>query len=264
MQPNQEVINRWTGSAPFWEKHREIIRQMFAPITQALAEDGKIGSQHVVLDIATGPGEPALSSAALVGPEGKIFGIDPVPEMVAAARRAAERLGIRNVQFDVAFADHLSFPDDTFDAAISRFGVMFFPSPVDAIRETLRVLKPGGKLALAVWHFAERNPFHYSLARVIDRHVESPPLAPDALDAFRFASPGTLREILNEAGVIAASERLLRFMIRAPISVEEFWTLRLEISEKLREKVATLSRDQMTEVKRQAIESLGEYSTERA
>src|SRR3984893_16090966 len=107
MQPEQEVINRWSGSAPFWEKHSEIIRQMFAPITQALVEDGQIGSRHTVLDIATGPGEPALSVAALVGPEGKVFGIDPVPEMVAAARRATDHLGFSNTQFDVAFADRL-------------------------------------------------------------------------------------------------------------------------------------------------------------
>ena len=261
MQPDQEVMNRWMGSAPAWEKHREIIRQMFAPITQALAEDGQIGSQQAVLDIATGPGEPALSLAALVGPEGRIVGIDPVPEMVAGARREAERLGIRNAQFEVAFADRLPFPDDTFDAAISRFGVMFFPSPVDAIREMLRVLKPGGKLALAVWHFAERNSFHYSLARVIDRYVEPPPLAPDALDAFRFASPGKLREILSQAGAVAAGERLLRFTIQASISVEEFWTFRLEVSDKLRAKIAALSKDQITEVTRQMLESLGEFST---
>jgi len=263
MQPDQEVLNRWTGSAPFWEKHREIIRQMFAPITQALAEDAQVGRHQTVLDIATGPGEPALSLAALVGPEGKIFGIDPVPEMVAGARRAAERLGIRNAQFEVAFADRLPFPDDTFDAAISRFGVMFFPSPVDAIREMLRVLKPGGKMAFAVWHFAERNSFHYSLSRVIDRYVEPPPLATDAPDAFRFASSGKLRDILNQAGVVAAAERLLRFTIQASISLEEFWKLRLEMSEKLRAKIETLSKDQITEVTRQALESLGEFATER-
>jgi ubiquinone/menaquinone biosynthesis C-methylase UbiE len=262
MQPGQEAINRWSGSAPFWEKHREIIRQMFAPITHALAEDGQIDSQHAVLDIATGPGEPALSVAALVGPEGKIFGIDPVPEMVAAARRAAGRLGLENVQFDVAFADHLPFPANTFDAVISRFGVMFFPAPVEALREMLRVLKPGRKLALAVWHFAERNPFHYSLSRVIDRYVDSPPPVPDALDAFRFASPGKLRTVLNEAGVTASSERLLQFTIQAPISVEDFWALRLEMSDKLREKIALLSKGQMTEVTCQALESLREYSTD--
>jgi ubiquinone/menaquinone biosynthesis C-methylase UbiE len=263
MQPEQEVINRWSGSAPYWEKHHEIIRRMFAPITQALVEDGQIGSHHVVLDVATGPGEPALSVAALVGPEGKIFGIDPVPEMVAAARRAADRLEIRNVQFDVAYADHLPFSADTFDAVISRFGVMFFPSPVDAGREMLRVLKPGGKLALAVWHFAERNPFHYSLSRVIDRYVDSPPPAPDALDAFRFASLGKLRKVLDEAGAIDLSERLFQFTLQAAISVEEFWTLRVEMSDKLRGKIAELSKNQMTEVNHQALDSLREYSTDR-
>jgi ubiquinone/menaquinone biosynthesis C-methylase UbiE len=236
---------------------------MFAPITQALVEDAQVGSRHVVLDIAMGPGEPALSVAALVGPEGRIFGIDPIPEMVAAARRAADRLGLRNAQFDVAFADNLPFPSDAFDAVISRFGVMFFPSPVDAVREMLRVLKPGRKLALAVWHFAERNPFHYTLSRVIDRYVEPPALAPDAPDAFRFARPGKLAEVLTEAGAMAPSERLLQFAIQAPISVEDFWTLRCEMSEKLREKIAMLSRKQVTEVKRQALAAFRQYSTDR-
>jgi len=261
MQPDQEIINRWTGSAPYWEKHREVIRQMFAPVTQGLVEDGQIGSGQVVLDIAMGPGEPALSLAGLVGPEGKVFGIDPIPEMVAAARRAADRLVLRNVQFDVAFADQLPFPADMFDAVISRFGVMFFPAPLDGLREMLRVLKPGRKLALAVWHFAENNPFHYSVSRVIDRYVESPPLAPDALDAFRFATPGKLRTILNEAGAMSVSERLLRFPIEAAVPVKDFWTLRIEMSEKLREKIARLSNDQLAKVKREALESLGEYST---
>jgi len=263
MQPEQEILNRWSGSAPFWEKHREIIKRMFVPVTQALVEDGQIGSQHVVLDIATGPGEPALSVAALVGPEGKVFGIDPVPEMVAAARRAAGLLAVKNVEFDVAFADHLPFPADSFDAVISRFGAMFFPSPVNAAGEMLRVLKAGRKLALAVWHFAERNPFHYSLSRVIDRYANSPSPAPDALDAFRYASPGKLRKVLKEAGAIDLSERLLQFTIQAPLSVKDFWTLRVEMSDTLREKIAALSKDQVAEVNRQALESLREYSTGR-
>jgi SAM-dependent methyltransferase len=139
---------------------------------------------------------------------------------------------------------------------------MFFPSPVDAIREMLRVLKPGRKLTMAVWHFAERNPFHYALSRVIDRYVDSPPLAPDALDAFRFARPGKLKDILAEAGVIEPCERLLQFIIQAPLSVEEFWTLRQEMSDKLREKMAMLSKDRVSEVKSEMLEALREYSTE--
>jgi ubiquinone/menaquinone biosynthesis C-methylase UbiE len=263
MPADQEVVSAWRASAPFWEKHREIIRQMFAPVTQALIDDGMIGSGSTVLDVATGPGEPALTIAALVGSQGKVFGVDPAPEMVDASRRAADHLGLRNAQFEVASADRLPFPADAFDAVVSRFGVMFFPSPVDGVREMLRALKPGRKLALAAWHFADNNPFHYAVARVIERFIVSPPVAPDAPDAFRFAGPGKLRGVLAEAGAVSPSERLLQFTIQASTSVEDFWTLRSEMSEKLREKLATLSGEELMEVKRQMLEALRAYETER-
>jgi SAM-dependent methyltransferase len=261
MQRDQAVLDRWSGVAPFWEKHRETIRQMFAPVTQALIEGALIGSGDTVLDVATGPGEPALDIAAFVGPEGKVIGIDPVAEMVAAARRSADQGGFRNAQFEVAFADDLPFPSDTFDAVVSRFGVMFVPSPVDAIREMLRVLKPGGKLALAVWTLPESNPFFYTMSRVIERYVDSPPLPPDAPEAFRFAESGRLRDIFGEAGVIGSSERAFSFNIEAPVSLEDFWRLRIEMSEKLRDKVAALSPGQLSEAKREALEVMREYST---
>lgn len=261
MQPEEEIIKRWSGSAPFWEKHREVIRGMFDPVTRALVEDARIGSGDTVLDIATGPGEPALSLAALVGAEGKVFGIDPILGMIEAARRAAESVAAKNVQFEVASADHLPFADDTFDAVVCRFGAMFFPSPVDAVRELLRVLKPGRKLVLAVWHFAEKNPFHYLLSRVMDRHVPPAPPDPDAFDAFRFAAPGKLQKFLSEAGAAAVSERLLQFAIQAPISTEDFWAMRREMSDTFRAKIASLSGDQLAEVNRDALASLREYCT---
>jgi ubiquinone/menaquinone biosynthesis C-methylase UbiE len=229
MQANQDVINKWTSAAQYWEKHRAIVKHMFQPVTQALVEVAQIDRGYSVLDIATGPGDPALSVAGLLGPEGKVMGIDPIPEMVAAARRAASHLGFSNAQFEVAFADHLPFPANTFDAIISRFGAMFFPSPVEAVRQMLRVLKPRRKLALAVWHSADTNPFFNTVSQVIDRYVESPPPAPDAPDAFRFATPGKLRDILADAGVMAPTERLLQFNIQAPVSKEEFWILRTEL-----------------------------------
>src|ERR1700730_13714456 len=126
MQPDEEIIKRWRGSVPFWEKHRNIIRGMFAPITQALMEDAGIGRHDSVLDVATGPGEPALSVAALAGPNGKVFGVDAIQGMVTAARGEAERLGLKNAKFDVALANDLPFAADTFDAVISRFGGMVF------------------------------------------------------------------------------------------------------------------------------------------
>jgi SAM-dependent methyltransferase len=264
MQPSEEVMKGWSESAPFWEKHREVVRQMFAPITRALVEDGLIGGGHAVLDIATGPGEPALSVADVVGREGRVVGVDPVPEMVAAARRASEWIGVRNAGFEVAFPDHLPFPDDAFDAVISRFGVMFFSSPVDGVREMLRVLKPQRKLAMAVWSFPKNNPFFYSLSRVVERYAGPPPPPdPDALEPFRFAMPGKLRDVLLEAGAMAVSEQLLPFAIEAPISAEAFWTVRSELSDTLRAKIATFSDEQLTAVKREAVEAFREYSTDR-
>ena len=263
MHQNKEVISQWTESAPYWEKHRHTIRGMFAPVTQALIEDAAIVERSVVLDVATGPGEPALTIAELIGPEGKVVGTDLVPEMVEAARRESQRRELHNATFEVASADNLPFPDNSFDAVVSRFGVMFFPSPVDSIRGWLRLLKPGGRVAMAVWHFAERNPFHHSVARVVERYVDSPPPAPDSPDAFRFATPGKLQTVLADAGVTAISERLLRFSIQASISVENFWTLRSEMSEKLRTKLAGLSTQQVAALRGEVIEALTVYSSDR-
>jgi ubiquinone/menaquinone biosynthesis C-methylase UbiE len=258
--PENEVITRWSDSAQFWEKHREVIRQMFAPVAQALIDGAEIRAGQTVLDVATGPGEPALSVAKWVGPEGKVVGVDPIPEMTEGGRRAADRLGLNNVKFEVASADRLPFPDATFDAAVSRFGIMFFPSPVDGIREMLRVLKPEGKLAFAVWSSIERNPFHSVLSQILARFVESTPLAPDAPDAFRFASPGKLLRVLSDAGVAAPSERILQFKIDAHVSAEDFLSLRGEMSESFQKKLAKLSAQQRAEVKRLALEAYRNYS----
>jgi ubiquinone/menaquinone biosynthesis C-methylase UbiE len=263
MQQNTEVITQWAESAPYWEKHRDIIRNMFAPVTQALIKDAGITRGAAVLDVATGPGEPALSIADLIGSEGRVVGTDPVPEMVEAARREGHRRGLHNASFEVAFADSLPFPANSFDAVVSRFGVMFFESPLDSFREWLGVLKPGGRIAVAVWHFAERNPFHYVVAKVVEKYVDSPPPAPDSPDAFRFANPRKLQAILSEAGVAATSERVLRFSIQASISVENFWTLRSEMSDKLRTKIAGLSKEQIAALKCEVIEAFTAYSSDR-
>jgi SAM-dependent methyltransferase len=234
---------------------------MFAPITQALISDARIVSGNTVLDVATGPGEPALSIAEIVGPAGAVWGVDQAPEMVAAAQRVAAQLGLKNGRFQAGLADHLPFESDTFDAVVSRFGVMFFPSPAAGLREILRVLKPGRRIAVAVWHFADRNPFHYVLSRVVDQFVESQPAPPDSPDAFRFAPRGKLLEIFREAGALDSSERLLQFSIEAPLSPEDFWKLRLDMSDKLRSKLRLLSMDKRNEIEKLVIEGLREYST---
>lgn len=261
MPKPDEVLNRWTNTAPYWEKHRETMRRMFAPVSEALIEDAEVAAGNSVLDVATGTGEPALRVAEVVGASGEVVGADPSAGMIDAATRAAARLALQNARFEVAGADDLPFPDDRFDAVVSRFGVMFFPSPLNGIRQMLRVLKPGQKMALAVWHFVDKNPFHHALARIVDRYAPEPALPPDAPDAFRFAPPGKLKEIMIEAEVHEVTERLFHFPINVSLSDEEFWNLRLEMSEKLRQRLATLPPDALSDLKRQALDAFRTYAT---
>lgn len=246
---SKDVVGQWSEAARYWEKHRAVIERMFAPVAAALVQDAGIVPGQAVLDVATGPGEPALSIAGIVGAKGRVVGVDVVPAMIDAAGREAGRRGLRNASFRVASADELPFDDESFDAVVSRFGVMFFPSPLGGVREMLRILKPGGKLALAVWHHARNNPFHSVLSDIVERFVESPPLDADAPDAFRFAPRGKLLQVAREAGIADARERLLEFAIDAPLSLEGFWEVRTEMSDKLRTKLAQLSPAQVGAIK---------------
>ena len=114
---------------------------------------------------------------------------------------------------------------------------------------------------MAVWHFEDRNPYSCAVTRIIERYLKSAPPAVDAPEPFRFARPGKLRDILLQAGAASASERLLQFRMQTPVSVEDFWTLRYEISETVREKLARLSTNQLSEVKSQVLDAYREYTT---
>jgi len=247
VQPT-DLLQEWRETAKYWTRHRSTIRQMFSPLTKALVEDAAIVQGQSVLDLAGGAGEPSLTIAKLVGPKGSVTCTDGVAEMVDAARVEAINRGLTNAQFHQCVADSLPFPDDSFDAAVCRLGVMFFPHPEIALREMLRVTKPGGRLALAVWHKSEINPFCYLVTDVVSRHVPTPPADPDAPGAFRFAELGKLAGILRDAGAADVRERVLEFDMAAPISPEEFWKLRSEISETLRSKLAKLSDEERSEI----------------
>jgi SAM-dependent methyltransferase len=259
MSQQDEVTRGATSSAPFWEKHREVVRELFAPVSEALIEDAGVVSGSSVLDVATGHGEPALRIAEVVGPTGEVVGADPAVGMIEEARRAASQRSLKNVRFEVAGADSLPFPDDHFDAVISRFGVTFFPSPENGIREMLRVLKPGKTMSFAVWHYLDNNPFHYCLARIVDRFSPEPELPPDAPGPFRFATPGKLRSIVAEAGARNVSERLFRFSINAPLTVEDFWNFRCDWAEKLHRRLAALPTEAFIELKKQVLDEFRSY-----
>jgi len=238
-----QVLREWDDNAAAWRDHSATIRAMFAPLTAAIIEDAHISAGQSVLDVAGGPGEPSLKIAEHVGPTGSVTCTDAVAAMVAAAEGEAQRRGLTNIHFRQCLADALPFPDDTFDANVSRLGVMFFPDTLAALREMLRVTKPKGALCFVVWGPSELNPFTSTVTKVMSHYIPTPPAEPDAPGAFRFAQLGKLSGLLTQAGATNVRERELNFRIEAPLNVEQFWQLRAATSGTLREKLATLSAD---------------------
>jgi ubiquinone/menaquinone biosynthesis C-methylase UbiE len=253
------TLQQWQETASYWTKHHDTLRTMFVPLTRALVEQARIGPGQSILDVAGGSGEPSLSIAEVVGPRGVVTCTDAIPEMVAAAQREALGRGLENVQFQQCTADSLPFANDSFDVVICRLGVMFFPDPLAGVSEMLRVTKPGGRVALAVWGKSELNPYSYVVTGVISRYVPPAPIAPDAPDAFRFAEPGKLAGILEDAGAIDVTECVVNFDIAAPMPPEEFWNMRSEISETLREKLKKLSREEQERIAEEVREAVIEF-----
>ena len=256
-----DTLREWSDSAKYWAKHSETIRRMFAPLTRALIEDAGIVPGQAVLDVAGGTGEPSLAFAEVVGPTGSVTCTDAIDEMVRAAEREAVRRKLTNITFRHCTADSLPFSDNKFDATVSRLGVMFFPDPLNALRETLRVTKPGGSLAFVVWDSSDVNPFLNVVTGVLSRYVETAEADEDAPGAFRFAERGKLARILSEAGGSEVRERILKFQIAAPLSFEEFWELRSEVSATLRDKLQTLSPTELNHLRADVEEASREYFT---
>jgi ubiquinone/menaquinone biosynthesis C-methylase UbiE len=261
MNPEEQnkALDAWQISARYWEKYRVLIAQMFAPLTSGLVEEARIGIGQKVLDIGGGSGEPSFAISGIIGPTGSVMYTDPVAGMVETAQAEAGRRALTNIHFKQCSADDLPFADRTFDVAVSRLSAMFFSDPTTGVREALRVILGDGYVSFVVWGPKEANPFFSTVTDAIDRFVELPGQDPDAPDAFRFAVPGKLAGILENAGAENVIERQLNFQIEAAIAFEQFWQLRTEMSETLREKMGGLTPAQLPTVKQAAADAAQRY-----
>jgi SAM-dependent methyltransferase len=209
----------------------EIYEALFVPALfgqwgPIVAGEARIGKGDRVIDVACGTGVLALAALERAGAEGEVVGLDPNPDMLGVARRKSPRIGWRDGR-----AEEIPFPDGRFDAAVSQFGLMFFEDRAAGLREMMRVLRPGGRLACAVCGALDHAPGYAAVANMLERLFGS-----GIADAFRapfaLGDSERLSALCAQAGMQGAEVKrhngTVRFAsIRSLISSERacVWTL---------------------------------------
>ncbi|HEY7875379.1 MAG TPA: methyltransferase domain-containing protein, partial [Actinomycetota bacterium] len=191
----------WGEMAPGWERQREYMRHTTRHVADWLVDHLDARSGDTILDLAGGPGDNGLLAAERIGPNGTLIETDFAPEMVAVARRRADRLGLANVETRVLDAEHMDLPDDSVDGIICRWGFMLMLDPRAALAECRRVLKDGRRLTLSVWGAPEKNTWVTLTGMTMVQLGHQPggdPFGPGGM--FSLSDPETVRTMLTGAG----------------------------------------------------------------
>jgi ubiquinone/menaquinone biosynthesis C-methylase UbiE len=181
------------------EKWKAKSAAMGQPVAEALVEYARPVPGMRVLDLATGTGEPAITLAGRVGPSGHVIALDLSAELLRIANKRARDRGLSNFTTQQADAHSLPFPNESFDLATSRFGVMFFRNPEEALRELLRVLRSQARACFLAWGPFDQ-PYWQSMIGVVHQRIAGTLLENDGPDPFRFSEPGSLSKVLQAAG----------------------------------------------------------------
>jgi len=225
----EESLESWEAAASGWRRQQALMRSFAAPVSHWLIDALALQPGERVLELAAGLAETGLLAAELVAPGGSVLISDQAEAMLDGARERARELAIANVDFRVLNAEWIDLPVAGLDAVICRWGYMLMADPAAALGETRRVLRAGGRLALAVWDAIEHNPWAALPGReLVERGLVGPP-RPGAPGPFALGDRGRLRELLEGAGFVDVRIEAVE-LVRRQASFDEMWEATLDIS----------------------------------
>lgn len=203
--PNEiraDMQDMWEQAAAGWGRRATQIRDWGMPVSTWLIEHLRLQSGWRVLELAAGPGDTGFLAAELIQPGGTLICSDGAEAMLAVARARAEQLKVPNVEFRRLDLEWIDLPTADVDAILCRWGLMLSVDPEAGAREARRVLRPGGRLALAVWDSPGENPWATIPTEALVAMGRADPRAAGGPGMFALAVPGALTDLLAGTGFL--------------------------------------------------------------
>jgi len=228
-EKTQHVRKVWDDQANNWYAQRESLLADSRPVHDWLVRNVAPKHGQRLVEIAAGPGDTGFLAAPLLG-NGRLVSTDIAPAMVDVARKRGAELGIDNVDYRVIDAQAMDFDADSFDGAICRWGYMLMPDPATALKETKRVLKPGGRLALAVFTGPAENPWvSLPVSLLRDAGHLPPPSGEWQPGILALADRSRLQSLLDDAGFSTSTLERVN-MAWTFANPDKYWTFLVELT----------------------------------
>jgi SAM-dependent methyltransferase len=198
---------QWNRDAAAWRRWNPTLDRWYGEATRVMLDMAQVRSGQHVLDVAAGAGEPAVSAAQRVGPNGRVLATDLSEGIIELAHQVAVERGFKQIETRAMDGEKLDLPDASFDAVICRLGLMYMPHPVTALTEWRRVLKSGGRAAVVIFSTPDRNAWGAPAVSIIRRRANLPPPAPGQPGPYSLGAPGMLEGLFRQAGFSNAEVR---------------------------------------------------------
>jgi SAM-dependent methyltransferase len=256
-----ESREAWECSAPGWGRAADRVHDWAVGVSATMVDALALQPGDQVLELAAGPGDTGFMAAELILPGGTLICSDGAEAMLDVARHRAAAQGIRNVMFTQLELEWIDLETAAVDAVLCRWGIMLIVDPGAAASEIRRVLKPGGRAALAVWDVPERNQWTMIPRRAMLDVAGGPPPDPNAPNMFSLAADGALAELLENAGLVDVKVAPVA-LIRRFDDVDHYLSETLEISAMLRATFDGLTADQQAQIRERVARAAAPFTDE--